>query len=250
MHEYSGQLLLPYAHPHAPLWEKNDSQPLYQQNLKIQPLDWYYRNHTVRYTWNTNGYRCPEWENVSWAESHVLMGCSYAQGLGVDDADTISAGVDHGVNLAQSGSNAYTIQYNSLRLIDAGLRPRSVKIIIPDLTRSVYWGTEDWVDLTVHDLEIRGSSLPKPVRDYYQGWLAHSPNAELATYMVMRGVQALWQAVGVSCDLYHHWMPYEPAFVMAPKLPEPIDYARDCTPQGFAHPGPKTLAQWRAYMYA
>ena len=250
MHAYSSQLLLPYHHPHSPLWEKNDSQALYLENLKIQPWDWYYRNHSVRYTWNSNGYRCPEWEDISWSESHVLMGCSYAQGMGVDDSDTISAGITGGVNLAQSGSNAYIIQYNSLRLLDAGIRPRSVKIIIPDLTRSVYWGTEDWVDLTVHDLNLRGSALPSPVRDYYQGWLAHSPNAELATYMVMRGVQALWRAAGVSCDLYHHWMPYDSKFVMAPTLPEPVDHARDCTPKGFAHPGPKTLALWRAYMYA
>lgn len=178
------------------------------------------------------------------------MGCSYAGGLGVDDSETISAGVSHGVNLAQSGSNSYVIQYNTLRLIDAGIRPRSVKIIIPDLTRSVYWGTEDWVELTAHDLQSRGSSLVPAVRNYYQGWLAHSPNAELATYMTVRGVQALWQSVGVACQLYHHWMPYDSKFVLAAQLPEPIDHARDCQPEGFAHPGPKTLALWREFMYA
>ena len=244
MHVYSSQLLLPYHHPGAPQWEKNDSQDLYQKNLLTQPDSWHYRHHSVSYTWNTNGYRCAEWDSVDWSLSHVIMGCSYAQGLGIDDSDTISAGVPNGVNLAQSGSNAYVIQYNSLRLIDAGIRPRSVKIIIPDLTRSVYWGTQDWVDLTAHDLKLRGHGLNTSVRDYYQGWLAHSPNAEQATYMTVRSTQALWQAVGVDCELYHHWMPYDSKFIIAPQLPQPVDLARDCV-----HPGPITHSLWRDFIY-
>lgn len=249
MFTYSNQLLLPYTHSCSPDWEKNDSQELFYNNLQIQPDNWYYRQNTVRYTWNSNGYRCPEWDNIHWSSSNILMGCSYAQGMGVDDADTISAQVSNGVNLAQSGTNVYTIQYNTLRLLDLGIRPKSVKIIVPDLARSVYWGSEDWVDLTPHDLEIRGHSLTPQVRDYYNSWLSIAPNAELQSYMTIRSVQALWSAAGVSCDLYHNWMLADSKFVTAPLLPEPIDQARNINHRGFAHPGRKTLQQWADFIY-
>lgn len=249
MHVYSSQLLLPYKHPHAPDWENHDSHELFQKNLQQQPQSWPWRNRRIRYTWNSNGYRCAEWANIDWSQSHVLMGCSYVMGLGVDDDDVITAGVKGGVNLGQCGTNVYTIQYNSLRLIDAGHRPLSVKIIIPDLARNVYWGSIDWRDLTPHDFVIRGDGLVAEVRQYYQSLLAIEPMAEQMSYMTMRTTQALWHSVGVSCDLYHHWLPQNPKFIMASILPKPVDNARDFSGD-YAHPGPATLDIWRSIMYA
>ncbi len=248
MYAYSSDLLLPYKHPLGNSWENLDNPELYEHNLKIQPLEWPWRNKSVNYSWNSNGYRAPEWSDIDWESANVLMGCSYALGLGVDDSETITAKIPNGVNLGQCGISVYNIQYNTLRLIDAGIRPRSVKIIIPDLVRSVYWGDIDWRDLTPHDFDLRGHELVPVVRDYYRSLLAIEPMAELGAYMTVRSVEALWRSVGVDCDLYHHWLPKNPRFVMAPCLPEPVDFARDLI-NNFGHPGPQTLANWRSVIW-
>jgi hypothetical protein len=248
MHSYSDQLLLKYHHPSS-YWETNDSESLYQTNLKRQPADWYYRNNTVTYSWNSNGYRAPEWSDINWSQSHVLMGCSYAMGSGVDDSDTISAQVPNGINLGQSGTSLYAIEYNTIQMIDAGIRPLTVKIIMPNLARLTYWGDIDWLDLTPHDLSVRGDQLIAPVRNCYTGWLAIKYNAEQHGYMTARAIQALWQANGVSCDLYQHWAPEVPAFSQGVQLPEPVDQARDINDSNFAHPGRNTFKLWADIMY-
>lgn len=248
MYRYDHNLLLPYQHSGSE-WESTDRALLYRENLARQPESWYYRHHPVRYTWNSNGYRCPEWSLIDWASSHVIMGCSYALGVGVDDSDTISAGITNGVNLGQSGISIYNIQYNTISLLRAGIRPKTIKIIVPDLARSVYWGGRDWADLTPHDLVIRGDQIGQDVVDYYRGWLSRDPNPELASWMTAISVQGLWQSSGVPCDLYHHWMPKNPDLLLGPELPESIDHARDLQSNGFAHPGRKTLALWRDIMY-
>ena len=248
MHQYGRDLLLTYQHP-DPDWESNDSRELYNSNLARQPESWYYRDHEVRYTWNSNGYRCREWQDISWAASHVIMGCSYALGLGVDDQDTISSEIPESVNLAQCGVSVYHVQYNTIRLIQNGLIPKTVKIIVPDLARSTFWSQDTWVDLTPHDIRTRWYGLPENVRDYYQGWLSMEPNAELASYMTILGVQALWRSHGAECDLYHHWIPNNTQFQVGPALPDIVDWARDVQPNGFGHPGRQTLALWRDFIY-
>jgi len=248
VHLYNNHLLLKYQH-HSINWETNDSEQLYQTNLKRQPADWYYRNNTVTYSWNSNGYRAPEWHDINWSQSHVLMGCSYAMGSGVDDSDTISARVLNGVNLGQSGTSLYAIEYNTIRMIDSGIRPLTVKIIMPNLSRLTYWGESDWLDLTPHDLFVRGNQLVLPVQNCYTGWLSIKHNSEQHGYMTARAIQALWQAQGVRCDLYQHWAPEAPQFSQGYQLPEPIDQARDINDNNFAHPGRLTLKLWADIMY-
>jgi hypothetical protein len=248
MYSYNDHLLLKYNHA-STFWETNDSESLYRYNLTRQPNNWYYRNNTVNYSWNSNGYRALEWKDIAWSDSHVLMGCSYAMGSGVDDVDTISAQISNGVNLGQSGTSVYAIQYNTIRLIDAGIRPKTVKIIMPNLSRMTYWGDLDWIDLTPHDLPVRGNQLVPPVRDCYAGWLYIPPNSEQHGYMSIRATQALWQAAGVPCDLYQHWVPENPVYSQGTQLPEPIDNARDINENNFAHPGRETLKLWAEIIY-
>lgn len=248
MHTYTPDLLLKYNHA-STLWETNDNASLYEYNLQHQPANWYYRNNTVEYAWNSNGYRCADWEHIDWARSHVLMGCSYAMGHGVAESDCISSQIDNGVNLAQSGTSITAIQYNTIRLLQAGIRPKSVKIIVPNIARLTYWGLDAWLDLTPHDLSARGEYLVPHVRNCYTGWLALDPNAEQHGYMTALSVQALWAAAGVACDLYQHWAPENPCFNLGTQLPSQIDLARDVNLNGFAHPGRQTLKLWSDVIY-
>jgi hypothetical protein len=248
MHTYTGDLLLKYHHSSTE-WETNDSAELYHYNLAHQPSDWYYRDHTVEYEWNSNGYRCAEWSDIAWSTSHVLMGCSYAMGHGVSESDSITGPIANAVNLAQSGTSISAIQYNTIRLIQAGIRPASVSIIVPNMARLTYWGTDSWLDLTPHDLRTRGEHLVPHVRDCYKGWLAIDPNAEQHGYMTAVSVQALWLSVDVQCGLYQHWAPENASFNLGTQLPQQLDNARDVNSTGFAHPGRVTLALWRDVIY-
>ena len=46
-------------------------------------------DRSVSYKLNSQGYRCPEWNDIDWASSHLLFGCSVVQGIGLNDADTL-----------------------------------------------------------------------------------------------------------------------------------------------------------------
>ena len=247
MHQYSDQLLLPYTHS-SNLWCNTDSLELYQLNLTRQHSSWYYGTHAVNYTWNSNGYRCAEWSDITWSQSHVIMGCSYALGLGITDSDCVAAHLENGVNLAQPAVSVYHIQYNTLRLLGQGHRPRRVDIIVPELTRSVYWGNNDWVDITIHDFESRSHELTDSVQQYYRGYVAQPPNAELCSYMTILGVQALWRSQGVDCVLWSLWIHGDQQFDH--RLADPIDWARDLDAYGTAHPGRQTHRLWAEQILA
>lgn len=248
MHLYTSDLLLKYNHPSS-LWEANDSLDLYNYNLEHQPADWYYRNNSVEYNWNANGYRASEWAEIDWANSHVLMGCSYAMGLGVAEEDTITRQIANGVNLGQCGTSVQALQYNTIRLLACGIRPKSVKIIVPNIARFTYWSKDTWHDVTPAYLESKGDQLRPYVRDCYSAWLAQDPNAEQQGYMTALSLQALWLSAGVACDMYQHWTPQDPSFNIGIPLPDPIDLARDLNPNGFAHPGRLTLKEWADVIY-
>lgn len=66
-----------------------DTKTNYEQNLKDQPQDWYYRENKVNYTLNSLGYRTREFNEIDWENSILMFGCSHVFGLGVDDKDTI-----------------------------------------------------------------------------------------------------------------------------------------------------------------
>ncbi len=241
MHSYSDQLLLPYDHPSREFCS-TDSPELFYYNLQHQPPNWLYRSQSVYYAWNSNGYRAPEWSHVNWSKSNIIFGCSHALGVGVAYAHTISGLIPDAICLAQPGISITNIQYNTLRMIDHGIRPRSVQIIIPELTRSVYWAYSDWLDLTAHDFDQRSQQLSTSVQQYYAGLLGQWPMAEVTAEIAIRSTQALWSAQGVQCKLWRLWIHRDLKWI--PQLARPSDSARDYDLQGTAHPGPQTHQQW------
>lgn len=248
MYVYDNQLLLP-ARENDRLWSGQDTSELFQKNLKQQAKDWYYRTNPVTYTWNSNGYRAPEWHRVDWNHSHIVMGCSFVVGVGLTDSDTLPSKLstelnEPVVNLGYGGSGVATLAYNTLRLIDAGHRPLSVTLVIPDLSRlTVFQDTS-----TLHLLPtwyVHGKN--SPFKSFYETWIGVGPNAEVHSHMLMRGVVANWTSVGVPLVIKHVW-PGERDYDwqrMGPNLPPAVDWARDLLDKvHHGHPGRKTMQQW------
>jgi hypothetical protein len=229
MYVYGKQLLLP-AKENDRLFSGQDSSQLFQKNLERQPADWYYRNHPVEYTWNSNGYRAPEWDRVDWEHSHIVMGCSFVLGVGLTDMDTLPSRLstelnEPVVNLGYGGSGVATLAYNTLRLIDAGIRPLSVTLVIPNLSRLTFFQDTDTLHLLPNFFVHSNTS---PFKSFYETWIGVGPNAELHSLMLMRGLIANWTSVGVHV-VVKHWtreVDYDWQS-LGPNLPAAVDWARD-----------------------
>jgi hypothetical protein len=260
MHIYSNDLLLPYPHKN---WTKSlpyiakslpfegkDSEYLYTANLQRQPENWYYRTHDVSYTWNSNGYRGGEWTDVNWGLSWIVMGCSHVMGAGIAYEDTLGEQLSRiinapVVNMGYAGSGTDVIMYNSLRLIDAGIRPKGVIIIAPELTRFTYW-REDW---PAHMIPNYGNLKHDDVyiQTGYEAYLRYEPNAELHGYMKLRGIQALWTSTGIEPVMAYYRKEKDPTHNIGIHLPPHQDFARDVDVSNgrmHGHFGRATMKSW------
>lgn len=162
-----------------------DSREFYQKNLATQPADWLWRSRSLRYTLNSQGFRCPEWSDIDWSSSIVCMGCSMTFGVGVDDSDTWCHQLElitgrPVVNLGWPGASVGLMWANSVELIRAGISPHALVYYWPDSSRvaefirpgQVYnWGIWDqdrpnprlpwndglgrvWIDRKNHSLQM------------------------------------------------------------------------------------------------
>jgi len=244
----TGSNLLAQAHT-STYWCGTDSSDLYAINCQRRPPGWDWDSRPVTYTWNTEGYRAPEWQDVDWAQSHVVMGCSHVLGVGVDDADTLPSQLsgqlgEPVINLGLSGGSAHTVQYNTLRMTELGWRPRSVTIIIPQLTRLTYFDNNQVRHFTPAHL---GSGVTEDLLSMYQLWITPGHNAGLHSRMATLGAEAIWQAQGVPVVLRHALKPIT-SDAMGPCLVRNVDYGRDfqCNERNeyYAHFGPATYAVW------
>lgn len=248
MYVYNDQLLLP-ARENDRLWSGQDSNELFQKNLTQQAKDWYYRTNPVTYTWNSNGYRAPEWHRVDWDHSHIVMGCSFVVGVGLTDSDTLPSRLstelnEPVVNLGYGGSGVATLAYNTLRLIDAGIKPLSVTLVIPSLSRLTVFQDLDTLHLLPNwYMHTKGG----PFKSFYETWIGVGPNAEIHSHMMMRGVIANWTNAGVPLVIKHVW-PGEGDYDwqrLGPNLTPAVDWARDLLDGvHHGHPGRKTMQMW------
>jgi hypothetical protein len=178
------------------------------------------------------------------------MGCSFVAGIGVASKDTVAHQLAHMlgepvVNLGYSAAGPSIIQFNSLRLVQADIVPKSVTIIVPEITRYTVFdahnprqlvpGILDFIDYPEH-------------RKFYELYLAQELNSTLQGMMALDSARAMWASRQVPVYVYKYQQenPY-PAEVLAI-----TDYGRDLVPHRqswLAHPGPKTYAQWAGKIF-
>jgi len=260
MHLYSSNLLLPYGHtdwrtsqPYTPKtmqFDSADSEHLFMANLRRQPHTWYYRDHSVDYTWNSNGYRASEWADVDWSNSWIVMGCSHVLGVGVAYEDTLGEQLSRYIgasciNLGMGGSGWPIIMYNTIRLLDQGVKPRGVVIVSPHLTRTTYWREQCYH--TLNQYSPSGGCEDTFIQNAYQAWLRYEPNAEMNGYMLQRGVLGMWAAARVPVVPSYYFKEKDPTLSQGIHLPPRQDFARDIDIQDgnmIGHFGRATLGSW------
>lgn len=186
---------------------------------------------SVSYTLNSHGYRCPEWTDIDWANSHLLFGCSVVQGIGLDDCDTLDNELtkllnEPVINLGMGGAGLQFILANTFRLIDAGVRPKSVILVYPEPSR---------VALFLKDRVVHVGAWW--AEQWYQTWLKDD-NAEYYGYLAGRSIEAAWISQGVEVTSVH-----QPDVPGPEDLPRYVDVAKDK-----AHPGPQTIKLWAEHI--
>lgn len=114
----------------------------FEENLKSQPEDWQYRTKKVEYNLNSNGYRAPEWDDVDWANSYVILGCSCTFGVGLAEDQTLSHHLASYlkapvINLGYPGGSNQSIIYNLMHLLKKFPKPKGVIISWSTLDRAL-----------------------------------------------------------------------------------------------------------------
>lgn len=202
----------------------SDDYESYQSNLKTQPSDWYYRNHKVKYTLNSHGYRIKEFKDIDWSNSIVIFGCSYIFGTGVDDSHTVSFFLEKlynvpVINMGMGGSSIQFALHNSLMLYKKYGLPKAVIYGMPGITRYLLY-QRNYVQLKLG----YENSLNNKAVDHLIPY--NMINAEL--------IRNLWRD---KCKYYEFSMfPTTAKFLGCDlHVPIPDDYARD-----LSHPGAKS----------
>jgi hypothetical protein len=142
-------------------FEGSDKKSTLNENLKTQPEDWYYRNHRVKYTLNSQGYRTQEFDDIDWSESVVIFGCSYIFGTGVTDEHTISYFLEKilnrpVVNMGIGGSSIQVAFHNSIIMEKKYSPPKAVIYVWTSLTRNTIYTKDDGI---IHSGEWNNKEL-------------------------------------------------------------------------------------------
>lgn len=215
-----------------------DSESRYIYNLVNTPdFKDQWANCPITYSLNSDYYRCPEWKDIEWDKSVLLLGDSWAFGLGLDLPSTFASRLSHElngtpvVNLGQTGTSWTFAWINSVRLVEAGIRPRAVVYIWTDMARYAQL-LEDNITYSYGAWDLDQPGLGRE----YALDQTHSRNMSIE---ILRSVRTMW-----SCPQLHYtWSKHTDLPGVHYLGNSELDKARD-----LIHPGPRSTAQWARSM--
>lgn len=205
------------------LFHGTDSAVLYQRNLSTQPVSWPWRDSPVQYTLNSQGYRSSLDSAADWSQVLVLLGCSWAFGVGVTDTAVVAHQLSQQLsrpvfNASQGGTSIRWSCDQFTLMLSQGIRPWAVAAIWTDVAR---WS---WL----------GSPGPQQPLLAARACTAHLEDPQHAAQRSLYDVMALRQ----QCELMGRplaeatWNSHTAAVLSVSPLPD-LDRARD-----LSHPGP------------
>lgn len=223
----------PYFNEQHPVkFLDQDSEELYIDNLKSQPINWKYRHKNVTYEFNSDFYRTKEFSKIDWNNSIVIFGCSITFGLGVSEEDTISSqlyklsGIPT-VNMGFPGTSPQLALYNSAILKQNGITPKAIVFEWSDASRCTlfmnpsYTRNEFYI-INCGDWHEDPSGLGK-------AWSKYESNINMHIKMTRLTAKNLWRNTKYTDFTL---FPHNRKFIMNCKYIPQIDFARDCS-----HPG-------------
>lgn len=212
----------------------SDNLAKFRRNLRDQPPEWYWRKHPVRYTLNSQQYRCNEWDQINWSESILVFGCSFVFGEGVDDNQTLPYYLSEildvpCINLGQPGGSITMNWANSTRICDYGITPKAVIYLWP-----AYHRLSEFRDRV--SIINRGPWTTREDSILATEWMAHDEQSKQFSYYCTRSSRLLWQ-----CPVLEYSWDVETVTALGLRsltMGSPVSYARD-----MSHPGPDFHSQ-------
>ena len=212
----------------------SDKETLYQENLKRQPLDWYYRDNPISYQVNSRGYRTSEFDLVDWSNSVVIFGCSHVFGVGLHNEDTLSSQLNSiidkpVINMGEGGSSMEFSLLNSAILNKHYPTPLAVIQIWTHYNRTSYYLPQH-----IEHLGPFGAD-----NKYFREYItepSHSETHGLMAQLISRGI---WE----NKTKYYEasFFPDTTKLLKIPLFGTPDDQARDVASNGQAHPGRNSM---------
>ena len=168
-------------------WACTDDSETYQKNILTQPNDWYYRTAKIQYSINKNGYRTHEFNDIDWANSIVMFGCSQIFGVGVDDEHTIPKFLSDilnisVINMGVGGVSNDFILNNSSILCDGYPTPKAVMHVWSSSDRTTYYYK--------HHLMSHGPWRNNS--EFYNHWSSSESHAQVQTLMASKISKQIW----------------------------------------------------------
>lgn len=218
-------------------WFDQDSEELFNENLKQLPKEWRYRTKEFDYNINDAGYRTKEFDDINWAKSIVVFGDSTVFGVGLPEEDTISGQMQKRLNIpvinlgAPGSSSLYTL-HNSVLLSEAYPTPKAVVSIWTSPYRLPYY-TDDRV------MHCGNWNYDRFKIGYY--WNENKSNAMMQLKLNVMAFREIWK----NRTNYYELSIYQTsAKILQCDFVQQIDFARDMRKQksGYyaGHPGEKT----------
>jgi hypothetical protein len=245
-------MLANITHTKITEWHSTDQESLFEKNLKTTPEEWIYRSKKIYYNLNSQGYRCPDWGQIDWTNSILLIGCSVTFGVGLAEEDTLSARLSaitgkSVINLGVGSSSNQLMLYNSFKLLDQNIRPSQVIVLFSDVSRVTHFKEGNavthfgnWIYPThSHHNPTSKLSMPKfsdHELNFYSHWIYDS-NSDVHGSMSARSIESLWKSHGINflgCSAYNGQLSDRYY-----RLPMVVDKARD-----LMHPGTMTIREW------
>jgi hypothetical protein len=122
-------------------WMSRDTEGQYLDNVKTQPNNWYYKDKTITYSFNKNGHRCNDIEDINLSNYILVLGCSHTVGVGLELEKTFPYLIAKELrcnyyNFGVSATGIDVVEYNLLTWIrKINTSPKAVVIQWPDHTR-------------------------------------------------------------------------------------------------------------------
>jgi len=183
-------------------WLGSDTQERYNKNLNIFGADWKYADVDISYDLNSQGYRCSEFDQISWEDSVLFFGCSIVLGVGLPINETLPYLVEKntGSNTVNLGQVAASQLYNAVNLqkiIDYGIRPKAVVVCHPSVLRTTVFQEKEVLSHGPWCLGTEGKPVPKLHREYARHYLEDQTNADTMSIFHERCIRALCNSAGI-----------------------------------------------------
>jgi len=168
----------------------NDSEELFKKNLKNQPNNWHWRNTPIWYNVNMSGYRCPEFNNIDWSNSTLIIGDSWVFGLGLDENSTICNQLsdlicEPVINLGQPGASPMQSWANTCILINNNIKPKNVIYLWNFVHRLVEFQPYGRDNTSI-------SHMSDANNNFSIGWITHEHQAFEYLKYAITSVSSMW----------------------------------------------------------